>query len=184
MRKAPPTTLALLAAFERVVVDTPQAKFVRTFAWCRCVRACTAMHHHDHRGRYPKLMRLCPPGLRGTLVGAKTAGAGKRREQLEVVVDRSAFTAEPTWLEVGWGLWSGLFPARDFCLGRPSTDLQSMRCIEACVADFAAMGHVLTQGLVDESGTKLFVSLAATKFGLEHSVRPFLILTGRLDTRH
>ena len=47
-RKAPPTTVALLAAFEGVVVDLRRPTFDRLFAWYRCVRFWTSMRFDDH----------------------------------------------------------------------------------------------------------------------------------------
>ena len=93
-----------------------------------------------------------PSGLRGTLVRTKTTGAGKKKEQLEVVVDAAAFISDPTWLRVGWELWAAVFPDRDFPLGLPVMGLQAMRCVEATYADSAAMSRALLQELPDEAG--------------------------------
>ena len=79
MRKAPPTTIALPAAFERVVLDTSQAKFVRAF----CLAPVCAGVDSDAPSRSPRaipeLMKLHPSGLGGTLARTETTGAGKRR---------------------------------------------------------------------------------------------------------
>ena len=69
------------------------------------------MRFNDHRGLIPQQMKLLAGGLRGS---TKTTGAGKHREELEVVVDRSAFVLVDNWLEASWHLWDGLYPDRDF----------------------------------------------------------------------
>ena len=80
-------------------------------------------------------------GLRGTLVRTKTTGAGKHKEELEVVVDKSAFVLVPGWLSAGWVLWDGVFPERDFFFGFPTPSRDGMLCMEASYADDTAMSH-------------------------------------------
>ena len=77
-KKAPQTTMALIASFELVVMDSSRPDFPRMFAWYRCVRCWSAMRFDDHRGLLPQLIRLTENGLRATLVRTKTTGAGKR----------------------------------------------------------------------------------------------------------
>ena len=146
-RKAPPTTLAIVVAMECKVVDVQAPEFIGMFAWYRLVRAWTAMRFDDHRGLVPSRMKLLALGLRGTLVRTKTSGANKKKQHLEVVVDRAAYLLHEDWLEVGWLLWQETPQSRDYFLGLPSPDLASMIPVEAKYADAVAMSHALFMSL-------------------------------------
>ena len=65
VRKAPQVPVALLFAFEKVVVDVNELPFVRTFAWWRLVRAWGSLRFDDHRGLLPSSLRLAMGSLRG-----------------------------------------------------------------------------------------------------------------------
>ena len=104
-KKAPQTTLTLLAAYEVVVVNPQRPRCQRMFAWYRCVRCWAAVRFDDHRGMLPQLVHLLPSGLRGTLVRTKATGAGKKRGQLDIIVGREVYISEPKWLSEGWALW-------------------------------------------------------------------------------
>ena len=151
-RKAPPTTIALLAAFEGVVVDVDRPAFERTFAWYRCERLWSSMRFDDHLGLVPARIKLLPSGLCGTFVLTKTTGLGNNREELELVVGIAAYIVVPQWLSVGWRLWDGVYPQRDFFSGLPSRDRTTMKCIEARHSDSAAMSLALLGSLRLPSG--------------------------------
>ena len=138
-KKAPPTTLALVAAFKPAVVNSRMPKFLRMRCWYRCVRLWSAMRFDDHRGLIPSLIRMLPSCMRATLFRTNTTGTGKRKEQLEMIVDRQAYICEAAWLEEGWKLWDTLECERGLCLGVPSDDLSSVRRVEARYADAVAM---------------------------------------------
>ena len=72
------------------------------YAWYRVVRRWSAMRFDDHRGMVPQLIRLGAGGPRATLVRTKTTGAGKKKEQLELVVDRMTYLVEEGCLATGW----------------------------------------------------------------------------------
>ena len=80
----------------------------------------------DHRGLVPSRIRLLRSGLRGTLVWTKTSGVGKSREELEVVIDHSAFLFMPAWLQTGWALWERMGTGRDYFMGLPTPDLMGI----------------------------------------------------------
>ena len=65
-RKAPCTTIALLAAFEIAIMSEQMTKYDRMHAWHRCVRSWSAQRFDDHKGVGPALMRLLSTGLRAT----------------------------------------------------------------------------------------------------------------------
>ena len=72
------------------------------------------MRFDDHRGMLPQLVTVSENGLRATLARTKTTGAGKRHEQLELVVDSEAFFIGRNWLHTGWQLWDKHDQPRDF----------------------------------------------------------------------
>ena len=80
------------------------------------------MRFDDHRGMIPRLVRVGPSGLRATLVRTKTTGAGEKKEQLEIVVDRAAYLVEEAWLMAGWALWVKHDYPRDYFLCLPAPD--------------------------------------------------------------
>ena len=73
------------------------------------------------------------------------------------MIDIGAFIATPTWLEVGWRLWEGVFPHRDFFMGLPSADRSAMRCIEARYSGSAAMSLALLASLRQHDGRPLLL---------------------------
>ena len=110
-------------------------------------------------------MRLLPSGLRATLVRAKSTGDGKRREQLEVVVDVVAWIVQPGWLKAGWQLWAATDQRRDYFLGLPSAQLDGMRLAEAKYTDAVAMSRALLRHVRDSTGCPLLLKVPRP-FGL------------------
>ena len=64
---------------------------------------------------------------------------------------------------------------RDYFLGLPSSDLQSMRLVEATYAHATAMSRALLSKLPSTDGGRLLDHPAACEFWTAHSDRAFVV---------
>ena len=97
-------------------------------------------------------------------VRTKSTGVGKARETLELVVDVGAFVVEPGWLLEGWSLWQHVDHDRDYILGLPSPDLETMRLVEATYSHSTAVSRSLLSRLRDETGSLVFSSPVSVEY--------------------
>ena len=135
IRKAPQLPVGVLNGFEKLVIDDESLTYARMYAWVRLVKIWGPLRFGDHRGLIPKLMQVTGAGLRGTLVGTKTSGAGPKCEELYVHIGLGAYIVESSCLEVGWRLWLDVSPSRDDFLMLPSVDLNDWVLDEARYTD-------------------------------------------------
>ena len=183
-KKAPMAICALIAAFERAVLATTVPTSLRMCAWVQLVRAWGTLRFDDHRSMQPNSLRLLPTCPRATLTRTKTSGVGKKVQRLQMVIGRSAYIGEPTWLDVGFKLWEAVPQGRDCFLGLPATDMRTMRLIEARFADAAAMDHALLASLRTAASEPLFHVPSAIRFWTAHADRAFCPFNFRDDSRH
>ena len=127
----------------------------------------------NHRGLEPKRMRLRPLGLKAVLTRTKTSGVGKKVHELPLYVSALAYFVQPGWLRTGFELWESTDKERDYFLGLPRSDLETMRNIEAKYSDGAAMSSAILRALKDSTGQPLLAPEAIT-FWSEHSERACL----------
>ena len=132
------------------------------------------MRFDDNRRRSPRLFRLGAGGLRATWIRTTTTGAGKKKEQLKMVVDRMAYIIEENWLATGWQLWWKHDFPRDYFLCMPTVGLQGARPVEARYADGVAMSRALMGGLSNRQGDSLLLTPRGGDFWTEHSDRVFV----------
>jgi hypothetical protein len=138
----------MVAALETHVADEDQPFGMRILAWARLLKVFGVLRWDDLQRLRPKDLALRTSGLTGRLTQTKTSGAGKRVRDLPLHVPRCAFVARSDWLEVGFGLWSGLpDPDRDFFLPRVKGDLVSFYDGPASSADLATLGTLLLSEL-------------------------------------
>ena len=164
-RKAPQMPCLLMMKFEGFVVDDSLQLYWRLFAWYRLLRVWACLRFDDHRGLLPSSLRLVAGSLRGTLVRSKTTGAGKRREELYLHVDRMAYILESSWLEVGWRLWQRCGTARDYFLLLPTADFTGVIELEASYTDSQACSRALMRKVLLQSGEPLVTIPVGLSFG-------------------
>ena len=80
----------------------------------------------------------------------KTTGAGKKAEELNLHIDREAWLAHPSWLEVGPALWQHTGTARDNFLVLPSANHEHVNQNEAQYSDCQGKSRALLERLVDD----------------------------------
>ena len=173
-RKAPQMPCLLMLKFEGFVVDDSLQLYWRLFAWYRLLRVWACLRFDDHRGLLPSSLRLVGGSLRGTLVRSKTTGAGKRREELYLHVDRMAYILESSWLEVGWRLWQRCGTARDYFLLLPTADFTGVIELEASYTDSQACSRALMRKVLLQSGEPLVTIPVGVEFWTEHGDRATL----------
>ena len=92
-KQAPPMVLALLTAFERMVVDESAELYPRAFAWYRIFRHWSSLRWDDTQALAPHSLQRRARGVVGSLERTKTSGPGKTIQVLPVFVSQDA------WLE-------------------------------------------------------------------------------------
>jgi hypothetical protein len=148
VKKAPRFLIVMVASLETHVVDEDQPLGMRILAWARLLKIFGVLRWDDLQRLRPKDVALRASGLAGRLTQTKTSGAGKRVHDLPLHVPRCAFVVRRDWLEVGFGLWSGIAdPERDFFLPRLKGDLVSFYEGPASSADLATLGTLLLSEL-------------------------------------
>ena len=168
-------------AWEQVVGDESQLRYIRAYAWFKLLKIWGAMRFSDTTG-----VRVETAGLEGDCWAAdldrtKTTGPGKRVNLVKVFVSKHAYLKNPDWLTIGWKLWEQMgFEAslerRDFLLPLPSPDLESFVRRMANYASTAIMSQALAGKLLYEDGGKAEMLLEPGIFSVwtEHSERATL----------
>ena len=118
----------------------------------------------------------------GTLNRTKTSGPGKKIETLPLLVVYAAFLIEPTWLRLGFELWSAHSDKRSYFLCLPSKDREGVRPIESVYTDAVSMTRALNSSLDEFKVTvgayskleRSLFSFPSLSFWAEHSGRATL----------
>ena len=163
--------LAILAAFERTVVDEQAALYTRAFAWYRLFRHWSSLRWDDTQALSPHSLKRRARGVVGSLERTKTSGPGKALQVLPVFVSEQAWV-EHEWLDVGLALWEAppLNYRRDYFLPLPNKDLSGVMQRRALYTDSAGFSAGLISSLAAADGTAL-VPHGGAQFWSEHSDR-------------
>jgi len=140
VQKAPRMPVAALVALELAVSDTSLEEGLRVVVWSRLLKVYGVMRADDLQRLPPKEVVLGEAGLMGRLIRTKTSGAGKAISELRLFIPKTAFLANPRWLEEGHGLWEKLvWPERDYFLPRLASDMSVFVDRLATSSDLAGM---------------------------------------------
>jgi len=155
--QAPQLPLAVLAALERVVLDTELPAYHRAFAGFRLLRHWSSLRWDDTQGLPPSSLEERARGVTGTLDRTKTSGRGKLHQVLPVFWSLGAHLEKPWLGETVNLLTKGSFAfERDFLLPLPvdgSFKAASRR--RALYSDSAAFSQLLWASLTDAEGVQL-----------------------------
>ena len=90
-RRAWHIPIAIVVAWEDVVVDRDAKEYVRCYAWYRLVKLWTGMRFSDTCGMLEKTLELHTYGLTAVLAKTKTTGPGKKVQHLRIWVNASCW---------------------------------------------------------------------------------------------
>ena len=174
-RRAWHIPIAIVVAWEDVVVDRDAKEYVRCYAWYRLVKLWTGMRFSDTCGMLEKTLELHTYGLTAVLAKTKTTGPGKKVQHLRIWANASCWLRREGWLKTGFELWKEMgreagLAERDFALPCPSKHLRS----------FAK--RMATYSVASKCSQALFNDLRCVYDG---AVVPLLaVSTGLLWTEH
>ena len=169
--QAPQMPLALVVAFEKVVLDTSRPRFQRAFAAFRLLRHWASLRWDDTQGLAPRSLERMARGVAGVLERTKTSGPGKTQQVLPCFISQDCWV-EHEWLDKGISLLtSGSFDFdRDFLLPLPSANLEEASRRRALYSDSAGFSQSLHDTLEHGSGDAV-LPLKAGRFWSDHSDR-------------
>jgi hypothetical protein len=88
---APREPVALVAARERLVLDTEQKPYRRAYAWWKNLQVWSSLRFGDHLGLKMSTMRLSNGVLRGSMLETKTTGKDKKQGSRAFVVSAECY---------------------------------------------------------------------------------------------
>ena len=103
-RRAPRYPAAILARWERIVLDLEVAVGWRIWAWAKLLKVWGSLRWSDLQAMIPGEMSMVEGGLSTILRRTKTTGANRRIKELPVCISERVFFEDPTWLAVGFSL--------------------------------------------------------------------------------
>ena len=169
---APREPVALVAARERLVVDTEQTPYRRAYAWWKNLQVWSSLRFGDHVGLDLSTLRMADGVLRGSLLETKTTGRDKKQSSRAFVVAGECYLEEKTWLSVGLGLWKGFGSPEGYFLSMPTADLESTVPLAVDYLSASAMSRALHRELLNpKDDLEFLMTPEATGFWREHSGR-------------
>ena len=171
-RRAPRFPVAILAAFEKYLMDGTNPDYLRGLAWIRLVKVWATLRYDDHTWLRPSALSLTDGSLAAVLTRTKTSGAARKVRELPMIVSASCYFHDQGWLRVGFDLWKKMadYP-RDYLLPRGSSDSNGVVRRMATYADASAAGHLLLRSLRAEGGQAPLLPWKVAEFWSEHSER-------------
>jgi hypothetical protein len=154
---APQLPLAVLAALERVVLNSELPDYHRAFAGFRLLRHWSSLRWDDTQGLPPSSLEERARGVTGTLDRTKTSGRGKLHQVLPVFWSLGAYLEKP-WLAETVKLFTkdSFGFDRDFLLPLPAnSDFKAASRRRALYSDSAAFSQLLWASLTDAGGVQL-----------------------------
>lgn len=136
-----------IACREEIITDVGYPKYIRAYAWWKNLQAWATLRYSDHQGLLPSSLRLAEGTLRGQLLRTKTTGPDKKIGSRAFVVSAACYLQDPSWLSVGFALWSEFLTERSYVLCLPTADLSATISLEASYADASAMSRALLSRL-------------------------------------
>ncbi len=116
--------VAVLAQFERMVLDSDVETWYRIYSWWKLLQSWCALRADDHNGMSPGEVVVDRGGLTFVLRHSKTTGRDKKQEHRLVGLSGKAYFQYPDWGLVGWELLNAYAPAaRDYLLPSPAEGL-------------------------------------------------------------
>ena len=163
--------LAILAAFEEMVVDTNAALYPRAFAWYRLFRHWSSLRWDDTQALSPHSLQRRARGVVGNLERTKTSGPGKAAKALPVFVSQDAWLVHE-WLDVGLAIWQKepFCYKRDYFLPLPGEALAGVTKRRALYTDAQGFSLGLMASLTGPDGLALLPP-GGPEFWSEHSDR-------------
>lgn len=122
--------------------------------------------------------------MSGVSSETKTTGRDKQIKQRHIFISADAYFHDDTWIKVGMTLWEEMNFKRDFFVGKPCSNLQGMRPVEASYFDKTRLSKLVMQNLPQvavgmgsglDAPAELLTSSWAASFWKEHSLRASLI---------
>ena len=177
-RRAWHIPVAIVAAWEDVVIDKSQREFVRCYAWYRLLKLWTGMRFSDTCGMLEATMVIHAYGLTAVLAKTKTTGPGKKVQHLRIWVNKACWLRRDDWLKVGFELWKELgkdagLLERDFCLPCPAKDMKGFvkRMATYSVASKCSQALFNDLRCVFDGGVVPLLAVSAGSLWTEHSER-------------
>ena len=162
-RRAPPSMLALIFRFEKVMTDEGTTPFARIYAWCWLVRHWSATRFDDILGFRPDSIRVLARGVAGQLERTKTSGPAKTMQFLPVFVSDQAYFKEKNRMHTGLAVMGAHFRGqRDYLLPLPHVSVNGELGRRVLYTDAAGFSRHLLGALTrsDDDSQALLIEQA------------------------
>jgi hypothetical protein len=164
--------VALVAARERLVVDSAQKPYRRAYAWWKNLQVWSSLRFSDHVGLRLSTLRMSEGVLRGSLLETKTTGRDKKHGSRAFVVSSECYLVDESWLATGLQLWQEFGAPEDYFLSMPTADLLTTVPLPVDYLAASAMSRALHRELLNPlDDLDQLLLPEATGFWREHSGR-------------